>query len=91
MARQPKWYDTNPLMDWLRGQGLTIKELSLLAGTDYIAAYMAVSAWNRRIPARFRNVIDRRSGSGASDLIDAAYVAWRNEIAGDIGKGVTRA
>jgi len=86
MERQPKWYDTNPVMDWLRGQGLTIKELSLLADVGYVDAYNLVTGYYRTLPAKYRNVIDRRSGDGAGDLMAAAFRVWRQQLAGNIGK-----
>ena len=81
MVEHQKWYDTNPVMDWLRGQGLTIKQLSLLTDTAYVHAYNVITGYYRTVPVKFKDVIDSRSGDGAGDLIAEAYVAWRHQLA----------
>lgn len=86
--RQPKWYDTNPVMDWLRGQGLSIKQLSLLADTGYVDAYNLVTGYYRTLPTKYRRIIDSRSGDGAGDLVAAAFLLWRQQLAGNIGKAI---
>jgi hypothetical protein len=84
--RQPKWYDTNPVMEWLRGQELTIKQLSLLADTGYVDAYNVLTGYYRTLPPKYRNAIDKRSGDGTGNLVAAKFLVWRQALAGNIGK-----
>jgi hypothetical protein len=84
--RQPKWYDTNPVMDWLRGQGLTVKQLALLADVAYVDAYSVVTGYYKTLPAKYQRVIDQRTGDGTGLLIAEAYVTWRHGLADDIVK-----
>jgi hypothetical protein len=78
--RQAKWYDTNPVMDWLRGQGLNIKQLALLADTGYVDAYNLVTGYYATVPLKYRDAIDQRTGDGTGQLMAQAYRAWREVL-----------
>lgn len=77
-----------PVNDWLDSQGLNVKQFSILAGVGYTEAYMCLTGYNKVLPQRYWNVIAARSGNAVADTVAEAFVVWRQQLAGTIGKAV---
>jgi hypothetical protein len=71
-------YQINPLLSYLRHEGLTPADFSVLARVDCIVVYNAIQGKCRVLPATFVQAIDDRTGTGSK--IAGAYLDYRETM-----------